>query len=608
MKKIFYKYLLSFFSLIALFGCATSSDRLNQADAIQVKILALNDFHGYLNRAENAEVYLNDPDNPTTPVKVQVGGAAYMASLIKKFKAENPYSVVVSAGDLIGASSAISSFTQDEATINIMGQMGMEVSVVGNHEFDRGKIELLRLQNGGCAPGKEIGIDTCVKDGAFKGAQFPYLAANVIDQETQKLLFPATFTKKFGDVTVGFVGVTLRDTPKATRGASGLTFLDEAEVINAHALNLKKQGVEAVVVLLHQGGGTTAKTLNDKSCPGLVGQIVPIVQGLKNVDAVVSGHTHREYVCTDPKTGILLTQANYYGNVVTDMNLKIVPGKGVISKKADNHPVLTENNKKLPRGYTALTKDREIDREVQRYDELSKKKRAMIQGYIAEPLPMITISGTNSRNNNTEHLIGNVIADAYLASAPASVKADIAILNPGGVRGGLAHAGPVTYDQLFGVAPFGNSLFYVDLTGEQLIRLLEQQWEEPNCKNKPLVINQVNMCGRLLQLSSTLTYAWDVSRGPGKLSGKGDLVLVDSVRIGPHQEPLDLKKKYRIVTDPFLAEEGGDYFTVFKDGTGLQDMGVIDIEAIVAYFNRFPKTSPMSTPKKRVTCHTCPAV
>ncbi|MDN3988184.1 bifunctional metallophosphatase/5'-nucleotidase [Zwartia vadi] len=608
MNKIFRTPLLALLGLLIITGCTTPQDRSSQAGAISVKIIALNDFHGYLNRADNAELYVSDPDQPNSPVRVQVGGVAYIASLIKKLKAENPNAIVVSAGDLVGASPAISSFTQDEATINIMGQMGMEVSVVGNHEFDRGKVELLRLQNGGCAPGKEIGVDTCVKDGAFKGAQFPYLAGNVIDQDTQKLLFPATFTKKFGDVTVGFVGVTLRDTPKATRGAGGLTFLDEIEVINTQASALKKQGVEAVVVLLHQGGGTTAKTLNDKTCPGLTGQIIPIVQGLKNVDAVLSAHTHREYVCTDPKTGILFTQANYYGNVVTDMTLDIVPGKGVVSKKADNIPVLTENNKKLPRGYTVLSKDPEIDREVQRYDEISKKKRAVIQGYIAAPLPMITIAGTNSRNNNAEHLMGDVIADAYLASAPASVQADIALLNPGGVRGGLRQAGPVTYDQLFGIAPFGNNLFYVDLTGEQLIRLLEQQWEEPNCKNKPLVVNQVNMCGRLLQPSATLTYTWDVSRGPGKPSGKGDLVLVDSIRIGPNQEPIDLKKKYRIVTDSFLAEEGGDNFTVFKEGTGLQDMGDVDIEAIVAYFNKFTKSSPMPAPKKRVTCHTCPAV
>ncbi len=608
---------LAMLSLALLVGCApTAGPKLEHraspsadltTDTVNVKLIALNDFHGYLNRSENAVVYLSDPDNSNSAFPVQVGGAPYIASLINKLRAESPNAIVVSGGDLVGASPAISSFTQDEATINIMGQMGLEVSAVGNHEFDRGKKELIRLQNGGCAPGKAIGSDTCVKDNGFEGAQFRYLAANVIDNETNQTLFPPTYLKKFGNVRIGFVGVTLKDTPKATRGAAGLIFEDEVSVINRHAEAFKKQGVEAVVVLLHQGGGTTASTLNDKSCPGLTGAIIPIVQALKNVDVIVSAHTHREYVCTDPKTGILHTQANYYGNVITDIDLEIVPGKGVVSKQANNIAVITDSNKKVPRGYTILSKDPYIEREVQRYDALSRKKREAVQGYIASPLPIITIPGTTSRNNNTEHLIGDVIADAYLASAPASIKADIALITPGGVRSGFNKTGPITYDDLFAVTPFGNNLFYVDLTGKQLVRLLEQQWEEDNCKNKPLMKDNVNMCGRLLQPSSTLSYEWDVKRGPGKPSGKGDLVKIESIRIGPNQEPLDLNKKYRIVTDSFLAEEGGDNFTVFKEGTGLQDMGVVDIEATVSYFSKFPKNSPMPPPKRRVTCKTCPA-
>ena len=592
--------------LTVLTGCVSVSDKTTETQPVKVKIIALNDLHGYLIRAENAQVSLIDQDSPKGVARVEVGGISYAASLIKKLKAENPNSIFVGVGDLIGGSPAISSFTQDEATINILGQLGMEVSVVGNHEFDKGKQELKRIQHGGCAPGKEIGRDTCVLNNQFPGAKFQYLAANVIDNQTQKTLFPSTFLKEFGNLRVGFVGVTLRDTPKATRGANDLIFTDEITVINSNASDLKKQGAEAVVVLLHQGGGTKAKTLNDKRCPDITGPILTIIQGLKNVDVVLSGHTHREYVCIEPKTGILFTQADYYGNVVTDMNLEIVPGKGVISKTADNIPVITDQNKHVPRGYVSLKKDPEIDLEVQRYDRLSQKRRSEVQGYIAVPMPLITIPGANSRNNMAEQDVGNVMADAFLASAPESIRADIALINPGGVRSGLRQSGAVTYDDIFAVAPFGNNLFYIDLTGEQLVRLLEQQWEKPNCDNKPLIIQNVNLCGRLLQPSSSLTYAWDVRRGPGKDSGKGDLVVIESVRIGPNQEPIDLKKKYRIVTDPFLAEEGGDNFTVFKQGTGLQDMGVVDVEAIVAYFKRYPKESPLAKPQKRVTCQGCP--
>lgn len=603
--------LLRFFAsvafLAALTGCAATNEQAPDRQTVKVKIIALNDLHGYLIRAENAEVNLVDPDAPKGVARVQVGGISYIASLVKKLKAENPNSIFVGVGDLIGGSPAISSFTQHEATINILGQLGMEVSVVGNHEFDKGKDELKRIQYGGCAPGKEVGVETCVKDNQYQGAQFQYLAANVIDPQTQKTLFPSTYIKEFGNIRVGFIGVTLLDTPKATRGANDLTFTDEVTVINSNATELKKQGADAIVVLLHQGGGTKAKTLNDKQCPDITGPIVPIIQGLKNVDAVLSGHTHREYVCIEPKTGILFTQADYYGNVVTDMNLEIVPGKGVVSKSADNIPVITDQNSNVPRGYAILSKDPDIDIEVQRYDKLSQKKRSEVQGYTSVPMPLITIPGANSRNNMAEQDMGNVMADAFLSSAPKSIQADIALTNPGGVRSGLRRSGAVTYDDIFAVAPFGNNLLYVDLTGEQLIRLLEQQWEKPNCDNKPLVIQNVNLCGRLLQPSSTLTYTWDVTRGPGKASGKGDLIVLESVRVGPNKEPLDLKKTYRIVTDPFLAE-GGDNFTVFKQGTDLQDMGVVDIEAILAYFNQYPKESPLPKPQKRVTCQGCPSL
>ena len=592
--------------MAGLTGCLSSGHQSAEIKPVNVKIIALNDLHGYLIRAENAEVRLADPDASNGMTKVQVGGISNIATLIKSLRAQNQHSIFVGVGDLIGGSPAISSFTQDEATINILGQLGMEVSVVGNHEFDKGKEELKRIQQGGCAPGKQVGVETCVKNNQFEGATFQYLAANVVDPSTQKTLFPSVYIKQFDRARIGFVGVTLRDTAKATRGANDLVFQDEVTVINAHAAELKRQGVDAVIALLHQGGGTKAVTLNDKTCPDMTGPILPIIQGLKNVDAVLSGHTHREYVCTDPKTGILFTQADYYGNVLTDMNLEIIPGKGVISKSANNLPVITDQNKQIPRGYVMLTKDPEIDIEVQRYDKLSQKKRSQIQGYTMTPLPIIRIPGANSRNNNIEQPMGLVMADAYLKSAPDSIKADFALINPGGVRAGFLKAGPVTYDNLFSVAPFGNNLFYIDLTGEQIIRLLEQQWEKPNCDNKPMVINNINMCGRLLQPSSTLTYTWDVTRGPGKESGKGDLVIIDSVRVGPNQEPLDLKKKYRVVSDSFLAEEGGDHFTVFKNGSGLQDMGIVDIEAFVAYMNQYSKDHPMPKPKKRVTCIGCP--
>ncbi len=605
-KKISWPVLLLMISALA--GCTANNTSRKSEAPVNVKIIAFNDFHGYLKRSDNAELFLSNPDRPGEIAQVKVGGVAYLATLVKQLKEQNSNSIVVAAGDLVGGSPFISAFTQDEATVSVLSQIGLEVSAVGNHEFDKGKAEVLRLQNGGCAPGKVIGSETCIKNGAFQGAQYKLLAANVINDDTGKRLFPATYTKKFGDATVGFIGITLKGAPEATRGAGGLTFLDEAEVINSQVVKLKEEGVDAVVVLIHQGGSTSAVTINDKSCPALAGEILPIVNALKNVDVVVSAHTHREYVCHDRKTGVLLTQANYYGNVVTDIDLSVVPGKGVISKSANSIPVITDQNKDVPRGYRMLTKDKEIDAEVQFYDDLSKQKSAVILGYTATALPAIDIEGSNVRNNNAEHLIGDVIADAFLASVPREFHADIAVINPGGVRSGLNRAGPVTYDDLFSILPFGNNLFYTDLTGEQIIRMLEQQWEQQNCRDKPLTINKINMCGRLLQPSATLSYTWDVTRGPGKPAGKGDLVLVESVRIGANHEPIDLKKIYRVVSLAFLSEDGGDNFGVFKDGKNLQDLGAVDIDVVSAYFSRYSKNAPLPKPVRRISCPTCPAI
>lgn len=571
---------------------------------VEVRLLAFNDFHGYILPPPEFEMKLDDPDGGP-PVTVSVGGAAYLASLVKELKAQNPNSMLVAVGDVVGASPAISAWTKDEATIEVVGKMGVEISPVGNHEFDQGKEELKRLQNGGCAPvdpNANPNIKSCAL-GPFAGASFRYLAANVTDQSTGKLLFPATHVRSFGKVSVGFIGLTLKDTPDTTRGAGGLSFEDEVPVIERHAAALRQSGVDAVVVLLHQGGATTARKINDKSCPELSGPIRGIVERLsRNIDVVLSAHTHKEYVCDI--NGILLTQSGYYGNMVADVSLTIAPGRGVIARSASSVPVIRSSSTgSVPRGYRIVKPDPEIEALVQRYDDLSKPARSREIGYIAATVDRFD-DANGTRIDVADHPLGRLMADSYLAAAPAGQPADLAFVNPGGIRSPaliFGSAGKVTYDDLFAVSPFANELYSVELTGEALLRLLEQQWEASNCAAKRFK----DMCGRVLQPSAGLTYTWQFNADAmGKPNGTGSVVVVDSIRI--NGAPLDRARTYRVIAPGFLAIEGGDYFTVFTErGTSLRNITTTDLDALQAYVARYPSTLPYTEPPVRVTCVGC---
>jgi 5'-nucleotidase len=559
-------------------------------DPVVVRVIAMNDFHGNIEppaAGNGGTVVVSDPANPAgTPLRT--GGAAFLATLLKQLRAQSPNSILVGAGDLIGASPVTSTLTHDEAAIDILNQLGVEVTSVGNHEFDHGKTELKRIQNGGCYPGGVIGTDTCLQNGSYPGAKFTYLAANVVDSGTGSTLFPATYVKSFGDVRVGFIGLTLKGTPGVVTatGVSGLNFLDEASTINTYAAQLKSQGVNAVVVLIHQGGQTTAMTANDKTCPGLSGEILPIVDALSgDVDVVVSGHSHQEYVCR--RNGKLLTQTGFYGSAVTVIDLSIGPYAGVISADANTVPVVNDQNKSAPSGYAILAKDAAIDAAVTRYVNLSANLKNSPAGTISADIKRALLPNvaTPSRDETAEGAMGDVMADVYLQGGP---KADLAFINPGGVRADLIYkpGGVVTYGDLITVAPFGNTLVTVDLTGAQIVRLLEQQWEAANCSAK----QGVNGCGRLLQPSSTFTYAWDAAMPAGAPDGKGSRVVPGSLQIaGAAVEPA---KTYRVTFNSFNAPGPGDNFSVVSQGKNISNSGVIDIDAFVGYMAKHPNLSP----------------
>ncbi len=525
---------------------------------LRVKVLALNDFHGNL-KAPPGGVRIVDPASPAGPAGVQrrinvpAGGAAAMATLLDTLRAQNPNNIFVAAGDLVGASPLLSSLFRDEPTIEAMNLLGLEASAMGNHELDRGPAELLRLQAGGCHPS-----DGCKGPLPFAGATFQYLAANTIVRASGQTLLPPYFVKRFEGIPVAFIGVTLKGTPAIVTpaGTAGLRFRDEAETVNALVPELRRQGIEAIVLLIHEGGETPGD-YND--CPGISGAIVEIVRKLdKAVDVVISGHTHRAYNCVID--GRPVTSADRFGTLVTQIDLVIDrTTRDVVSARAENVIVRSDTFAPQPR-LAAL---------VATYERLVRPLAQRPVGRLSAPL------GTRT-NDAGESAMGQVIADAQLA-ATRSAGAQVAFMNPGGVRSTLGSDGrlDVVYEDLFSVQPFYNQLVTVTLSGAQLLQLLEQQFTG----DRP----------RTLHVSRTLSYSWDAARPPGQRVVPGSLLL--------DGRPVTPEMAIRVTVNNFIAD-GGDGISVFRQARD-RTPGPLDIDALEAYFKATPNIGPDPLPRVR---------
>jgi 5'-nucleotidase len=524
-----------------LAGCASEPPRATEP--VQVKVLAINDFHGNLKPGAGG-IRIKDPADATKTIVVPAGGSEHLATAVAQLRAKNPNHIFVAAGDLIGATPLISALFRDEPTIDSLSLMGLEASAVGNHEFDKGADELVRMQRGGCAqsPGATTG-EACKGPQPFKGAQFRYLAASTFVTATGQTLFPAYHVKRFQGIPVAFIGLTLKDTPTIVvpDGVRGLSFRDEAETVNALVPELKRQGIEAIVLLIHEGG-IPAGDFNE--CPGISGPIVNIVNRLdKAVDVVISGHTHRAYNCR--VDGRLVTSADKYGTMVSEIDLVLDPKTGdVTSARADNLIVRTTSFAKDPR-QTAL---------IETYERLVAPLAKRVVGRIAAPL-------ARAQAPNGESALGQIIADAQLAATTREFGAQIALMNPGGIRADLGAGGSdlqVRYEDLFSVQPFYNNLVTMTLTGAQLAQVLEQQW-----------LNQPTAAGRVLSISRGFAYSWDAGKPPGQRIVPGSLRL-NGTAIAP-------EASVRVTVNGFLAG-GGDNFTVLREGRDVRT-GMMDIDA-----------------------------
>jgi 5'-nucleotidase len=551
----------------SLAGCATSQNAPDSAARpVTVKLIGLNDFHGAI---EPPRLAVDHPEAGPEAVRVPAGGAAYLASAVAALRRENPNTLVVSAGDMIGGSPLVSALFLDEPTIHAMNLIGLDYNAVGNHEFDRGRAELLRMQKGGCE--KNTRREPCAVE-PFGGARFKFLAASTVT-ETGETLLPAYDIRSFGKarnkVKVAIIGMTLKETPTLVTptGVAGLTFRDEAETVNALVPELKAKGADAIVLLIHQGA-FPKRGYNDKSCEGLSGDLLPILDKLDPaVDLVVSGHTHRAYVCDygriNPARPLLLTSAGRSGTLVTDIELDIDPAAGrVVAKRADNIVVQSEafsdGNKPVPNvaAVPRFEAQPQVAALVARYSEAAKP-------VAARPVGRFSGAAPREPNEAGERVLANLVADAQLA-ATRSAGAQIAFMNPYGVREAITPApdGSVSFGQLFAAQPFGNQLVVRSFTGRQLKALLEQQFDSgSNTVENPNV----------LAVSSNMRVAYDLSRPAGQR-------IVSATIEG---KPISDTAVYRVTMNSFLAG-GGDNFTVFTQGTDTV-IGAQDLDALEAY-------------------------
>jgi 5'-nucleotidase len=555
--------------LLALGGCATTQPR--GAAPVEVKLIAFNDFHGNL---EPPKQSIEAPRREEGSVRVPAGGAAWLASAIARLRSANPNNVVVSAGDMIGASPLVSAVFLDEPTIHAMNLIRVDFNAVGNHEFDKGRDELLRMQKGGCA--KYTARQPCALE-PFPGASFRFLAANV-RTEDGSTLFPAygfrTFGTGRGRVRIGFIGLTLKEaaTLVTPAGVAGLTFADEAETINALVPKLRSEGADAIVVLIHQGLSTKVG-YDDKDCGGVDGDLLPILAKLDPaVDLVVSGHTHNAYICDygriDPARPFLVTSAGKYGTLITDIRLSIDPAAGrVTAKSADNLIVQSE-------AYGSVA----VSENFPRY-EPDPAVAAIVRRYAAEAGPVanrvvgrMTGPAKREKTPSLEQGLGDLIADAHLAATRAS-GARIAFTNGSGVRADIEPVGGnVSFGQIFAAQPFGNSLTVKSFTGRQIRALLEQQFDSGS--------NTVTSPNMLLP-SANVRYAYDLSRPAGQR-------ILDLTVDG---RPIDDDMVYKVTMNSFLAT-GGDNFTMFREGANPAG-GPLDVDALEAWI---AKSSPLTPP------------
>lgn len=532
---------------------------------VDLQLLGFNDYHGH--------VESNTPGNIDG---VPAGGGEYLSAKLSELREGNKYSLTVAAGDLIGGSPAFSGLFHDEPSVETLNEMGLDVSGVGNHEFDEGVDELLRMQNGGCHP-----QDGCYfPDDPYPGADFQWLAANVVDGNGETPL-PPYWIERVKNVKVGFIGMTLdaTDTLVAAAGIVGYDFLDEAETANALVPILQAQGVEAIVVLLHEGGSQTPPPGDVDACVGISGPVVTINDALDPaIDVMITGHTHLPYNCMlDDAAGNprIVTSSYSFGRVVTEVNL-------VLDKRTNDvrRDLSTATNHLVDQA--SLAPDPAITAIINKWQPLVDAAGGTPIGTITADIIRGGIPTGSDRG--VESAAGNLVADAQLWSSSFN-GAEIAFMNPGGVRSDLTYAqsagegdGVVTFGEAFTFQPFGNSLQTFSMTGAQIVAVLEEQCQ-PAGSSRPFLH---------LGVSNGFTYDLATTIAAGNCTS----ITVSNVEL--NGVALSSTGIYTVTANSFLAD-GGDNFGTFLTASAARLDGGNDLQALANYLGTFSPVAPPST-------------
>ncbi len=520
----------------------------------ELSIFSINDFHGHIQPKSPTPLMPRLPDALTGELKPQAaGGVAYLAAAMSKLRAGREHSVFVAAGDLIGASPLLSSLLKDEPSLAALGELDLVASALGNHELDAGLIEFSRKARGECPAGGCAWPE-------YKGPGFPYLAANMLDAQTGKPVLATHVIKEIAGFKVAFVGAVTRDTPMVVvpKAIVGLRFADEADTLNALLPQLRAEGAQILVAVMHEGA-VHKGSANDASyeCPGLQGRGVDIARRLDPAYAIIiSGHTHQAYTCKI--NGRLLVQAGSYGGWVTESRLTVDGAGKLLDAQAVNHPVLQSVYTPNP-AFVAL---------VQRAAELT----AAVRNKPVAELKQGAQRATQAPFGDSP--LGNLIADSQLAYAKKRGPADLALMNPGGIRADLSvePGRPVTMSDLFAIQPFANELVVMTINGAQLRELLLRQL--PKGEAPP----------RFLQISNSLRYQWRM--------GADGVAQLGEVRV--NGQPLDDARAYRLVVNNFMAD-GGDGQSVLRQGSERVSIGV-DIDAMVELLTENPAVMTQIAP------------
>jgi 2',3'-cyclic-nucleotide 2'-phosphodiesterase (5'-nucleotidase family) len=570
----------------------TAKKKRKKRKPISLQLLSFNDFHGHLAPPTGGNAALPGVDG-------EYGGAAYLAATLNRLRAGHRNSLTVAAGDLIGGSPAVSGLFKDEPSVEALNALRLDVSSVGNHEFDEGVPELLRMRYGGCHP-----TAGCFDADGYQGSDFPWLAANVtykkgvkaykpkhapryrswFDRRTGRTILPPTKVVKVRGVKVGFIGMTLEGTPQlvAQSGIARVDFRDEVASARRAAKDLRKRGVKAIVVLIHEGGIVPSGASYNFPCTGaggssgISGPIVDIAQRLDpSIDLIVSGHTHQAYTCSIPDPSGRkreVTSAQSFGRLVTDTRIKLDRRTGEVIRSS-----VRSVNRPVTRAHANPRVQRIVD-----------KWTALAQPVANRQVAMITADIRRSAGRDTESSLADLIADAQLERT-APNGAQIALMNPGGVRADLVFAsspagegdGVVTYGEAFDVQPFANTLVTMTLTGAQVKQALEQQWAVRSGEETFLHLG----------ISAGLTYSY---RPSDPLGGR-----IDATTLKLGGTLIDPAASYRVTVNSFLAD-GGDGFTVLRDGTNRTGGGV-DLDELIAYLAAHsPVTGPAPTRATRL--------